>query len=178
MGRGSALLLASGGGFTSPTTIWTETLGAAGSGWESYSVRNIATSLSAGGTQVRVRFQSAGGSLQLDNASIGIRTSNADTASTPVELKFSGASGFTIGSGSQITSDWADLTFSSSDTLIVVLDFNASNGNPQNNNSGGDGMYARATYDSYNLNTVTGFTGNLAGFLTVAINQIEARSAL
>lgn len=169
-----------GGGFGSPTTIWSATLGTDGSGWENYSVRNLAESLSGGGTQVRVRFvASAAASLTLDHASVGIRTSNADTSATPVELLFSGASGFTITAGNTLTSDWADLTFLSSDTLVITCDVAASNGNPKVTSGGSTNMYARSAFDSYNQSSVSSFSLNTpGGFRTVAINQIEARSAL
>src|SRR6266403_6063092 len=70
-------------------------------------------------TQVRVTFtQITGvGSVTVNNASIGIQAGSGDpydTSATPVELKFAGVSGFTLVSGSSITSDWATLTVSSS----------------------------------------------------------------
>lgn len=69
-------------------------------------------------TQVRVTFQASTSSpMILDHASIGIQAGagNAwDTTLTPVELKFSGVSGFNISATTTITSDWANLVISSS----------------------------------------------------------------
>lgn len=74
-------------------------------------------------TQVRVTFKAPTlSSLILDHASIGIKAGagNAwDTTATPVELKFSGVSGFNISASASITSDWANLVVSSSAGTVL-----------------------------------------------------------
>lgn len=74
-------------------------------------------------TQVRVTFQASTSSpMILDHASIGIQAGagNAwDTTLTPVELLFSGVSGFSILASATITSDWASLGISSSTGTVA-----------------------------------------------------------
>jgi hypothetical protein len=68
-------------------------------------------------TQVRVTFTApSGAGLALDHASIGIQAAAGDpvdTTATPVQLFFSSSAGFSISSGTSITSDWATLAVSS-----------------------------------------------------------------
>src|SRR6266481_4464029 len=94
---------------------------------------------SQGGRSIKVTFETSStngaGSLVAINCSAGVWTgTNYDTTLTPVELKFSGVSGFTItGNSTRIESDLTDIgaTFGGgSRTLIVVIDWSgASTGN-------------------------------------------------
>lgn len=88
------------------------------------STRQLCESLSAGGSQVRATLYSgSSGALVLKNASVGVQTTTYNTSATPIELKFGGASGVTIGGKySSKASDLATLTFLSTDTLVVVMD--------------------------------------------------------
>lgn len=64
-------------------------------------------------TQVRVTFTAAVEGLKIDHASLGIQNANWDTTENPpLELKFSGASGFNIGASASIASDWLTLAVS------------------------------------------------------------------
>lgn len=160
---------------TAAQTIYSATLAVDSTGNENFSFRNLATGLSAGGNQVRVTFEApSSGSCKVDRASIGVRASNADTTATPVELLFSGVSGFTISSGGILVSDWANLLFSGSDTLVVVVDISSTNGNLRVRSSGGDSDYEKAATASYNQATVSGFS--LVANRTRTFNKIESRT--
>ncbi len=90
--------------------------------------------LTGGGQRAQVSFTCvAGGSWIADHASVGILTgTNWDTTATPVELTFSsGGHGFNVAAtGQTIVSDEIDLgtPFTSSNKLVVIIDWNASNG--------------------------------------------------
>jgi hypothetical protein len=172
-----------GGGFGAPTTAFARTLNAAGSGWENYSVRLLPDALSAGGAQIRVTFQAtAATTFTADRASIGIVAGSGnvwDTAAVPVELLFSGVGGFSVASGGEITSDWADLTTSVSSEVVVIIDIASSNGNPRRDTATGtkNSTYIKSASDTYNQAAPAGFSleGNedIMGF-----NLIEVRAAL
>ena len=87
-----------------------------------------------GSNMMRVTYKAASGSaLTTDHVSIGVWDTvagKADTLLTPIELKFAGASGFALGAGAAITSDWAVVTgLTKGASLVVVQDYNAANGN-------------------------------------------------
>jgi hypothetical protein len=69
----------------------------------------------------------------VDNASAGVWdgvAAKADTLLTPIELKFAGASGFALGAGGIITSDWAAVTgMTAGSSIVIVVDYGAANGN-------------------------------------------------
>lgn len=66
--------------------------------------------VSSGRPRVRVTFKAGtSGGLTLDHASIGVQSTTYNTQTTPMELRFSGASGFAIAATATITSDWAVL---------------------------------------------------------------------
>ena len=159
-------------------TAFTQTLTADEAGWSGYSMRDITTStLSAGGAEVRVTFEApASGSTVADHAAIGVFAgTNADTNATPVELKFSGSSGFTITNGAQIVSDWATLTTTTANKLVVIVDHNGSSGGTVRKLSpvaSGNNLYK--TGATYTQATPAGLSGG-GGNTTYFFNKIEVR---
>lgn len=102
-------------------------LDAASTGNNGLSFRGVSSGITAGGTQVRVTFKApSSGGVSAGHASIGKRTSAYNTVTTPVELKFSGVSGFSIAAGGSLTSDWADLTTATNDVLVTIIDSTSS----------------------------------------------------
>jgi hypothetical protein len=138
-----------------PTTIFTPNpaLATNYSGLGGNSLRTVATITGSGAGRVCVTFLGGTSSLVVAHASIGVWTgSNTDTTATPVELKFSGVSGFTLSANGIIVSDLETLAFTSSNKLVVVLDitsgdFEATTGSAVNSNSGlvGSASYNQAT---------------------------------
>jgi len=124
---------------------------------------------------VRVTFEaSSAGAMNVDNAAIGIDDGNDDTSTTatPVELLFSGVSGFTRTAGQTITSDWVALPgFDTDDHLVVVIDFASSNGNPRTRSGLGSGFYLGivASSNTYNSAAGTGltFSGHCRGVIKI-----------
>lgn len=104
-------------------------------------------------TQIRVTFTAGtDAGLVVTNASIGkgAGTGFGDCTATPLTLLFSGASGFTISAGAQITSDWLNLsglTMVSGDTCMVSY-----------SSGGTGGMRYRNTL----INATTWYSGNTA----------------
>jgi hypothetical protein len=65
-----------------------------------------------------------------DHASIGIGNGTFnDTTATPTEITFSGGHGVTIAAAGSAVSDWINFSCLSTDTIIVIVDINASGGN-------------------------------------------------
>jgi hypothetical protein len=154
-----------------PVAIFSRTLDTDTSVASNISMRQSCGSLAAGGTRARVRFEApASGTFFCDNAAIGVRTGTGfATVATPVELLFSAASGFTIANGTQITSDWATLTFADTDTLIVIMDVGAASADRSLVEAGAGAF--RLTFDSYNVASDSGFSLNGVRRM---VNQIEA----
>lgn len=129
--------------------------------------------ISAGGTQVRVTFKAGtGGTMVVANCSIGIQSAAEVTTATPVELKFSGVSGFSIASSATILSDWATLTTSNGQTLVVVID-NTSGSSIFLSGKGSGGLtYFRTGAQTYNSANPGGFSSlaDIGGF-----NKIEVQ---
>lgn len=158
-----AMLLGRGGSAhgSAQTAYNAGTLSTADSGLENNSYRvwtSSALSFTGTITQCRVRFVSGSSSTsKADNVSIGKQTGGSyQTTATPVEMLSSGASGFTItsGTGTQYT-DWTDIpslfTSSGSDVAVVVVDVAATNGNTKYTTSGGSHFYAASnTYNQAN----------------------------
>lgn len=103
-------------------TAFSTSLTGSGATPAGYSWRQVVTPMSYGGSLVRVTFKAGSTSYQENNLSVGIQSTNQNTSATPVELKFGGASGFDISANASITSDWATLAFSASDSLVVIGD--------------------------------------------------------
>lgn len=137
--------------------------------------RDVISSILAGGAQVRVTFvASTTGSYVCPHVSIGVRSS-ADDMSTnpPIELLFSGASGFSITAGNSITSDWADLTTVAGNDLLVHLDVTTENA--RNTTTGGDGIYRKnGSTGEYNTAVVSGYT--LTNSRIDGISLVEVRT--
>ena len=80
----------------------------------------------SGGSQVRVTFSAVDTGWNTRHCSVGIAATNTSTVATPVELKFGGASGFSLTGYTTITSDWTDLPFTAGQALVVIMDHGAS----------------------------------------------------
>ena len=160
--RGPLLIPAGGGGIV---TAFSVTLNTNDSGDGGYSFRTRVTTEAGSGGQVRVRFvASTAAAFSLNNASIGKGVVSPaspspgfyNTQATPVELLFSGLSGFAISAGQSIVSDWANLTWHGGDGLVVVMDFGASNGNPRMLTTAGSGSLAyQGATSTYNESAPT-----------------------
>lgn len=162
--------------------IFTRTLDTNVTGWLGFSLRTMANSLTAGGDQASVRFvaATAGNSMIVDHCSIGILGTETfpNMAATdragrtqPIELLFSGVSGFNAGIGTTINSDFANISYYSSDSLVVVIDFSTTAATDTRvQNPGSPVSQFKASTTSYNTATVTGFG---AGTAFSGLNQIE-----
>ena len=160
-------------------TIRNVVLGQDGAGSANFSLRNVTPLLGDGQDQVRVTYH-ANSTLTtaVANCSVGILTGGAaDTASTPVELLFSGSHGFSISANSTITSDWANLTgFTQTDSLVCICDFGASNANDRRDPGiSGSNCYTKSATASYNSTSSTGFSSNPS--LVLLVTKIEVQSA-
>lgn len=168
------------------STTWSKTLDTSTTGWQSYSARTRAASLSAGGTLVRVRFVAAasGAAMAVDHCSIGIQgsaTAPSMVTDPPMELTFNGGQhGFSIAAGATITSDWAPLTIASTDTLIVDIDFTANAGNDTSKNIAGDNnAFYKVATANYATASVSGYTQGPAGsFDYLGCDQIEVQNVM
>ena len=89
------------------------------------SFRNVCKTISGGGTQVRVTLK---GPLRCDNIFIGIAGTPPATTAIPIELKIGGVSGCNLVAGQQVVTDWANLTVSAGQNLIVGGDNSPSYG--------------------------------------------------
>lgn len=146
----------------------------------SFRVRCVLTAASSGKLQVTFTASTATG-LTASNASIGKwdGTNNPFTTTTPVELKFGGASGFSIGAGGSITSDLTDhsaaFSLSLGESVLVDLDCTSPSGQRyRGSNSNVDTWYALGA-TSYNLPTPAGYS-KLAG-VDYAVEKVETDSA-
>ena len=109
------------------TAIWSPAiaLSAIGGGAAGTSFRTECKSITGGGTQIRVTFK---GPLKCDRLFIGVAGTPPATAAVPVELMIGGASGCNILSGEQAVTDWANLSVSTGQTLIVGGDHSSDGG--------------------------------------------------
>lgn len=139
-------------------TAWTAALTTDSSN-AGYSFRVVAIAPTVAGSFVRVTFTApAAGTLTVDHASIGIRSANADTASTPVELKFASASGFTIANGATITSDFVLLPITTAQRPVIIFDVNAVTGATRFGATAQGDTYFKAASASYATAAVSGYT--------------------
>lgn len=178
-GNNAALMPAAGGGLA---TIFTDTLTTNDSGGANYTYRNVLPITGNAGTQVRVTFEaSSAAAFSVDNASIGILTgATYDTTAAPVELLFSGVSGFALSAGQTIVSDWANLSgFTSSNKLVVSIDLASTNGNPRGRYSGGpagSNCYYASNDNSYNETVPSPtFSGSVFSGGVLGLNKIEVQ---
>ena len=165
-------------GYGSESTAWSASLAGNATGYENYSSRVRTTgTLAAGGDQIRVRFvASTAGSFSCDNCSIGISAgANDNTTATPVELLFSGSSGFTISAAGTLVSDWVNLTTTTSDDVVVIMDKSSTNGNVRYSVSGAGVHHTSSSANSYNV-VAPGYSAS--GLALFGFDLIEVRSAL
>jgi len=157
-------------------------------GWNGYSIRTVATPLTGGGSQVRVVFSCVGNAnvCATDHVAVCIQSTTYDCTATPVELKFGGVSGFSITvSGGQtcggnpcttLTSDFANLTVTSSNSLLVIWDSNASTGaGISSNTTAGNGCWYKSATASYNVQNPTGTWTNY-GTHQLGFEEIDAQT--
>lgn len=145
---------------------------------ENFTLRSEATSLAFGGRQIRLVLQApaSAGACQVDNFSVGISTTNGDTAATPVELRVNGASGYAQTAGSaDITSDWADLITTAGGKVLCIFDVASSNGNIRSKNTAGDQEWVKTATNSYNVATVSGSGYTNFANRTRCFKRIEVR---
>lgn len=171
-----------------PTTIFTNTLPSDDSGNEGFSFRQrvALTGGSQGQTRVTFKANSTVG-WKVDHCSFGKWTgtsANGPTTTTPKELTFSGASGFSIAAGGTITSDFVSdpASYTSSDSLIVIMDFTAGGtlGNEKINNgpvTGAD-LQFNAASASYNVASPTGYTDGGAVVAGVSLIEVQAAGSI
>ena len=126
----------SGGSNSDITAVFGNPPGPTGSASNDATSRSRTPFLATGAGKglVRVTFKAASGSaLTVDNAAVGVWdgvAAKADTLLTPIELLFAGVSGFALGAGAQIISDWAVVAgMTRGVSLVVVVDYGAANGN-------------------------------------------------
>lgn len=88
------------------------------------SLRNYlpASVISAYGAQLRVTISSGGNDASVDGVSIVPHSSAANGTTTPTRITFSGANGFVLASGEQITSDWIDFDIDPGIAYLVTID--------------------------------------------------------
>ncbi|KQZ25840.1 hypothetical protein ASD50_20675 [Mesorhizobium sp. Root552] len=146
----------------------------------SFRVRCVLTAASSGKLQVTFTASTATG-LTASNASIGKwdGTNNPFTTTVPVELKFGGASGFSIPAGGTITSDLTDhsaaFSLALGESVLVDLDCTSPSGQRyRGSNSNVDTWYALGA-TGYNLPTPAGYS-KLAG-VDYAVEKVETDSA-
>lgn len=99
-----------------------------GSGNAGASTRQVVPHISSGGTKVRVTILPAmSGAFSVSRASICVQAGGATCVAQPIELTFSGASGFGLAAnGAPAISDWASLTTSAGQSLLIVMDVTTS----------------------------------------------------
>jgi hypothetical protein len=132
-------------------------------------------SISGSGDQVRVTLK---GPLKCDRLFAGVAATPPATTTVPVELKIGGQSGCNIPAGQEVTTDFAALTVSAGQTLIVGVD-HADDGGAWFSNpppwEGNPGMpncdQWWAPGDSWNVASPSGFSENVG--LCVAVSSIE-----
>lgn len=154
------------------TTVWSATLTTDQGAVGGYGIRNLASSLSGGGSFIRIRFEApASGTFNVDNASVGIRSATSTTTATPSELLFSGVSGFSISNGATLVSDWLAFTFTSSDSLLVHMDFGAT-ATTRYTSTTSETQYFKAANGADYLNaSVSGYSSQTQ---VMGFNRIEA----
>lgn len=158
-----------GTGCSAGTTVYSFVHSGNSGNLANFTVRQPATP-TGGGNQARVTFAAATtGNLITSHASIAIHTSGGNST-TPVELFFSGVSGFTITTSNTLTSDWSPITFTTSDELLVIMDMTGATN--MGRQTAGALTYFKGGA-SYNQTTPGGLATDASTF---AITTIEART--
>ncbi len=129
------------------------------SGVAGYTTRCLLTP-TRGGRFVRVTILgSSAATFNVDNAAIGYASGSGPNCLTvPTELRFNGASGFSIAAGVAAVSDWTPFPCQAGEVLLTIVDNGAANGNMRYLASGGDGAYFRASFNSYDVAALAGAT--------------------
>lgn len=167
-----------------PTTIYNLATNSSTSGYAGTTTRSEVTITGGAQGQVRVTFAApVAANFNVTHASIGISKldSTGSTTATPVELLFSGTSGFNLSGGTTIVSDWVNLAgFTVSDKLIVVVDVSGGGSGEISYVPGSDTEYEKATTSSYNVATVAGYSTIAAaiGFNTIEVQASVSGSVL
>ena len=100
-----------------------------------------------------------GTSLRVDNVSIVERDGyTANGTHSPVEILFGGVSGFTISAQSKITSDWLYYRIRKDKQYLVIVDVSTGTYASRYVYAAGQGSYYKASTNSWNQQSVTGFT--------------------
>ena len=164
----------------SAANTWTQSLTSdAASGNANYSYRqiNAATDISTDGDQVRVTITAkTSAQFDFDNASIVERSgSTANGTTTPTEFLFSGESGGSASAGGTLVSDWLSFSIDETKDYLTIIDYASTNGDPKVEVGTGS-YYYKASTNSYNQQTVSGFTG--PGTNTFAVSKLEVRSTV
>lgn len=137
--------------------------------------RNVisAANISTSGSRVRVTFEaSTGGTLVVDHAAIVERSgSTAAGTTTPTELLFSAASGFTCTAGNTITSDWVDFDLDETKDYLVILDYDSDGASYGRKVTSGTVYYKSGA--SYDTADGSGFSSDP---YTYVVNKIEVNS--
>jgi hypothetical protein len=138
------------------------------------SFRSLCAVTGASQGQVRVTFQAGTGSnMVTDHCSVGVSVGGGNpqnTAATPVELTFSGGHGFNISPNTTIVSDWVNLSFGGTATLVVTLDRVASSDFARAGLV--NGVYF-GTPPAYNVATTSGFS---SANVLIGVTLIETQA--
>lgn len=163
-----------------PVTAWETEQETQDDNRTGYSLRMVisADDAVASGSQLRLRFEThpSYSTFVVNNVSIVPRSGTSDDGTTvPTEVTFSGDSGFSLGPGEQITSDWIDFDFDSTKDHLVIIDFASTPTSRPMWVDMGVTTYYRASYASYDEQNVTGFSSVSR---TYSINRIEVRGSI
>ena len=164
---------------TPATTSWEKTLTGSNNGWYGHTNRQVATGLTASGTQVRLTLESGSEGFVCNNMSIVARSgSTGDGTTTPTEVLFSSSSGVTMGASTTATSDWTTFTVTAGTEYLLIFDAggDASNDTLQfvNNYISGTGQYYKAASTSYNVQNMPASattSDDLYGFSKIEIRD-------
>jgi hypothetical protein len=174
------------------TTIFSTTLSTNDTGYEDESARSKVPITGGAQDQIRVTFTgSTAGATWVDNAAIGIWNGDVTTqrfncTATPTELLFStnglanGGHGFQLGASGSIISDWVNFAgFTTSNLLIVIVDFNTLNGRARvATASTGAFHMALAATNSYNVASfASSGVGNIDWVNLVSLIEVQTTAA-
>lgn len=152
------------------TTSFLQTVTTNSGGNANTTIRSVLTP-SVSGSEIRVTVNAGGsGAMTLSHVSIGIQSSGANTTATPVELKFSGASGCTVSASGTLASDWTPFVLTGGVPVICIADITSAN----------IAALSSASFTSYSAAGTSWSTATVSGFTTNAnllfiFSQIEVR---
>lgn len=165
-----------------PTSVWTQTVSEQ-STQADISIRNITAALASvpsGARRLRATFKS-GNTVHLAPSHCAIGKHNgttSQTTTTPLELLFSGASGFDIPANGTITSDWIDITSTFSvangDKLVVILDIAGSGHCVFYSSTSASDIYYKVSASTYNQANPASMSGTIPS-QTYSATSVEAR---